>query len=52
MKISNEIYSDIGWGCLIRVAQMALASSIKRYFESTSQHEVDDTYIITSFLEE
>jgi cysteine protease ATG4 len=30
-KISLRFHSDIGWGCLIRVAQMAMAEALRRF---------------------
>ena len=35
IHISSSMHSDVGWGCLIRVAQMALAQALRRYFETT-----------------
>jgi len=31
-KVTEEMSSDTGWGCLPRVGQMILAASLKRYF--------------------
>jgi cysteine protease ATG4 len=28
----NDYKSDVGWGCLARVGQMALASALNKYF--------------------
>lgn len=36
LKIKDEIKTDLGWGCLIRVGQMLLANSLKKYFQSSS----------------
>jgi hypothetical protein len=41
----------MGWGCLIRVAQMALAQSLKAFFK-TGNKDLDRSYIINAFLEE
>lgn len=37
IHISSSMHSDVGWGCLIRVAQMALAQALRRYFEATQK---------------
>jgi cysteine protease ATG4 len=31
-KINLTLHSDVGWGCLIRVAQMAMAHALEKYF--------------------
>lgn len=51
ISINPGIHSDVGWGCLIRVAQMAWAQSLQRYLIHL-QKRVDKHYIITPFLDE
>lgn len=50
-KLADGLSSDMGWGCLIRVAQMALAQSLKTFFKTGSK-DLDRSYIINAFLEE
>jgi cysteine protease ATG4 len=50
IPITASLHSDVGWGCLIRVAQMAWAHSLQRHF-SMLQKRVERNYIITPFLE-
>jgi len=48
IPITASLHSDVGWGCLIRVAQMAWAHSLQRHF-SMLQKRVERNYIITPF---
>jgi cysteine protease ATG4 len=50
IRITATIHSDVGWGCLIRVAQMAWAHSLQRHF-ALQERRVDRHYIVTPFLE-
>mgnify|MGYP000938070232 CR=1 FL=1 len=50
IPISADIHSDVGWGCLVRVAQMAWAHALLRHF-ALLQKRIDTHYILTSFLE-
>ncbi len=51
LQINEQVHTDVGWGCLLRVTQMAMAQALTRFFELTNQ-KVDKNYIITPFLEE
>lgn len=51
INISYSIHSDVGWGCLIRVAQMAMAEALRKYFHLNCKLS-ETNYIITPFLEE
>lgn len=50
MKICGEIRTDLGWGCLIRVGQMLLANSLKRYFENSSTPTNEENVVFGTFL--
>jgi cysteine protease ATG4 len=50
IAITASLHSDVGWGCLIRVAQMAWAHSLQRHFKLTYR-PVEKHYVVTAFLE-
>jgi hypothetical protein len=35
LQISSRVHTDAGWGCLLRVTQMALAHALTRFFKLT-----------------
>ena len=49
-NISATINSDIGWGCMIRAAQMMMAEVLRRTFQEKGV-TIDISYVISSFLE-
>ena len=49
MKICGEIKTDLGWGCLIRVGQMLLANSLKKYFENSTTLPNEENIIFGTF---
>ena len=48
-KISLTIRSDVGWGCMIRSAQMMLAEALRGYFKAIGFRD-DPSYIVNAFL--
>ena len=49
-KINLTIGSDMGWGCMIRTAQMLLAQALRTYFHQRGVYP-EPSYIVSAFLE-
>lgn len=49
--LAQKINCDTGWGCLIRVGQMALAAGLKRYFKNKNDEKSQITYkVLVAFV--